>query len=71
MRLVSWNVNGLRACARKGFVDAVKSLDPDILLLQETRLQPGQEPKELEELAGYTWHWHNAEKKGYSGVAVA
>ena len=71
MRLVSWNVNGLRACTRKGFVDAVKALDADILMLQETRLQPGQEPKELDELTGYTWHWHNAEKKGYSGVAVA
>ncbi len=71
MRLVSWNVNGLRACVRKGFVDAAKALDADIILLQETRLQPGQEPKELAELDGYTWTWHNAEKKGYSGVAVA
>ncbi|MED5374530.1 MAG: exodeoxyribonuclease III [Myxococcota bacterium] len=70
MKFVSWNVNGLRACARKGFVESIRALDADVVLLQETRLQPGQEPKELDQLSEYGWHWHHAERKGYSGVAV-
>ena len=67
MRLVSWNVNGLRACLGKGFEASFQQLDADIFCLQETKLQPGQ--VELE-LPGYRQYWNSAEKKGYSGTAV-
>ena len=67
MRLVSWNVNGLRSCLTKGFLEYVKNEDPDILCLQETKLQPHQIELELD---GYEQYWHSAEKKGYSGTAV-
>lgn len=67
MKLVSWNVNGLRACLTKGFLEAFQTLDADIFCLQETKLQPGQ--VELE-LPGYEQYWNSAEKKGYSGTAV-
>ena len=67
MKLISWNVNGLRAAVKKGFLDAFNSLDADIFCLQETKLQAGQ--IELE-LPGYHQYWCYAEKKGYSGTAV-
>ena len=67
MRFVSWNVNGLRACVGKGFVEVFNSLDADFFCLQETKMQPGQ--LELE-LPGYEQFWYSAEKKGYSGTAV-
>ena len=67
MRLISWNVNGLRAVVGKGFVDIFNALDADIFCLQETKLQAGQ--IELE-LPGYEQYWNYAEKKGYSGTAV-
>lgn len=67
MRLISWNVNGLRAVAKKGFEDLFYGLDADILCLQETKLQQGQ--IELD-LSGYELYWNYAEKKGYSGTAV-
>lgn len=67
MKLISWNVNGLRACVAKGFLDFFKEADADIFCLQETKLQPGQ--IELE-LTGYHQYWNSAEKKGYSGTAV-
>ena len=67
MKLVSWNVNGLRSCLTKGFLEYVKNEDPDILCLQETKLQPHQIELELD---GYEQYWHSAEKKGYSGTAV-
>ena len=67
MRLVSWNVNGLRACLGKGFEASFQGLDADIFCLQETKLQPGQ--VELS-LPGYRQYWNSAEKKGYSGTAV-
>ena len=67
MRLVSWNVNGLRACVQKGFLDFFRDVDADCFSLQETKLQPGQ--IELD-LPGYTQHWCSAEKKGYSGTAL-
>ena len=67
MRAVSWNVNGLRACVGKNFMDDFKRLDADIFCLQETKLQKGQ--IELD-LPGYTQYWNYAEKKGYSGTAV-
>lgn len=67
MKLISWNVNGLRACVTKGFVDIFNDLDADIFCLQETKLQQGQIDLNLE---GYHQYWNYAEKKGYSGTAV-
>ena len=66
-KFISWNVNGIRACVQKGFLDSFKDLDADILCLQETKLQAGQ--IELD-LPGYHQYWNYAEKKGYSGTAV-
>ncbi len=70
MRLVSWNVNGLRAAAKKGFLDAVARLDADIVALQEIKALPEQLPGELRAIDGYTAFWNPAVKKGYAGVAV-
>lgn len=67
MRFVSWNVNGLRACLKKGFMDAFQQLDADVIGLQETKMQPGQA---ILDLPGYQQYWNSAEKKGYSGTAV-
>ncbi|MDN4607338.1 exodeoxyribonuclease III [Sporosarcina highlanderae] len=67
MKLISWNVNGLRACVRKGFLDYFKEQDADIFCIQETKLQSGQIELELE---GYHQYWNYALKKGYSGTAV-
>ncbi|MBQ9534967.1 MAG: exodeoxyribonuclease III [Clostridia bacterium] len=67
MKLVSWNVNGLRACAGKGFIDFFRIINADIFCVQETKLQPGQIELELD---GYTQYFNSAEKKGYSGTAV-
>ena len=68
MKFISWNVNGLRACAGKGDFDkAFNSMDADFFCLQETKMQPGQ--LDLEYL-GYTSFWNSAEKKGYSGTAI-
>ena len=67
MRLISWNVNGLRACVQKGFENFFHEVDADCFCLQETKLQPGQ--IELD-LPGYSQHWYSAEKKGYSGTAL-
>lgn len=67
MRLVSWNVNGLRACMGKGFLDSFAALDADVFCLQETKLQPGQ--IELD-LPGYQLFWNSAQRKGYSGTAL-
>ena len=67
MKLISWNVNGLRAAVTKGFIDSFNELDADIFCLQETKLQPHQ--IELE-LPGYEQFWNSAVKKGYSGTAV-
>lgn len=67
MKLISWNVNGLRAAMGKGFMDTLAQLDADAFCLNETKLQPGQ--IELD-LPGYHQYWNSAEKKGYSGVAV-
>ena len=67
MRFVSWNVNGLRACAGKGFAEAFASLDADFFCLQETKMQPGQLDLEF---PGYVSFWNSAEKKGYSGTAI-
>ena len=66
-KFVSWNVNGLRACMEKGFMDAFRQLDADVFCLQETKLQKGQISLDL---PGYNQFWNYAEKKGYSGTAV-
>jgi len=68
MKLVSWNVNGLRACVNKGFLDYFKQADADIFCVQETKLQEGQ--IELELGSDYRQYWNYAQKKGYSGTAV-
>lgn len=67
MKLISWNVNGLRACLKKGFMESFRALDADIFSLQETKMQEGQA---ILDLPGYHQYWNSAEKKGYSGTAV-
>lgn len=67
MRLVSWNVNGIRACVQKGFLDFFNVIDADIFCIQESKMQAGQLDLELE---GYHQYWNYAEKKGYSGTAI-
>lgn len=67
IKLISWNVNGLRACVQKGFLDSFHALDADIFCLQETKLQAGQIELPLD---GYFAYWNYAEKKGYSGTAI-
>lgn len=67
MKLISWNVNGLRAAMEKGFLESFQALDADAFCLQETKVQPGQVSLEL---PGYHMYWNCAEKNGYSGTAV-
>lgn len=67
MKLISWNVNGIRACVQKGFLDFFKEVDADIFCIQESKMQAGQLELELE---GYHQYWNYAEKKGYSGTAI-
>ena len=67
MKLVSWNVNGLRACMGKGFLDFLAAEDPDVICLQETKMQAEQADFDL---PGYHEYWNSAEKKGYSGTAI-
>ncbi len=67
MKLISWNVNGIRACIKKDFMDFFKKEDADIFCIQETKLQEGQIDLELD---GYHQYWNYAEKKGYSGTAI-
>ena len=67
LKLISWNVNGIRACCDKGFRDAFKALDADFFCLQETKMQAGQLDLSFD---GYTSYWNYAEKKGYSGTAI-
>ena len=67
MQFISWNVNGLRACIQKGFMDVFSTLNADFFCLQETKLQPDQICLEL---PNYTQYWNSAEKKGYSGTAI-
>ncbi|WP_028612522.1 exodeoxyribonuclease III [Paenibacillus harenae] len=68
MKLVSWNVNGIRACVTKGFIDYFKGMDADIFCIQESKLQEGQIDLALGD--GYWQYWNYAQKKGYSGTAV-
>jgi len=70
MRILSWNVNGLRAVYKKGFLDWFFSEQPDILCLQETRISADQVPDELQHLKGYHTYWASGDRKGYSGVAL-
>lgn len=67
MKLISWNVNGIRACVQKGFLDFFREADADIFCIQESKMQEGQLTLELE---GYHQYWNYAEKKGYSGTAI-
>ena len=67
MKFVSWNVNGIRACVQKGFLDFFKEADADIFCIQETKMQEGQLTLELD---GYHQYWNSAVKKGYSGTAI-
>lgn len=67
MKLISWNVNGLRACVGKNFIDFFKEIDADIFCIQESKLQEGQIDLDL---PGYHQYWNYAEKKGYSGTAI-
>lgn len=67
MKFISWNVNGIRACVTKGFLDYFKEVDADIFCLQETKLQEGQIDLDLD---GYYQYWNYAQKKGYSGTAI-
>lgn len=66
-KMISWNVNGIRACLDKGFLDYVKAVDADIFCIQESKMQEGQA---VIDLPGYHQYWNYAEKKGYSGVAM-
>ncbi len=66
-KLISWNVNGIRACVKKGFLDFFDEIDADIFCIQETKLQEGQIDLQLD---GYHQYWNYAEKKGYSGTAL-
>jgi exodeoxyribonuclease III len=70
LKIISWNVNGVRAAYKKGLLDWLQSEKPDFLCLQETKAQPDQLPAKLREPKGYVSYWHSAERKGYSGVAV-
>ena len=67
MKLISWNVNGLRACEGKGFSDVFRELDADFFCLQETKMQEGQLDLAFD---GYQSYWNYADKKGYSGTAI-
>lgn len=69
-KIICWNVNGIRAMEKKGLIDIIHDLDPDILALQETKAQPEQLSTELHNVEGYHVYWHSAERKGYSGTAV-
>ncbi|MBR5181993.1 MAG: exodeoxyribonuclease III [Clostridiales bacterium] len=70
MRIVSWNVNGIRAVANKGFADSIKAMDADIIGIQETKAQIDQLGPEITQLEGYKSWFYSAERKGYSGTAL-
>ncbi|HLV91483.1 MAG TPA: exodeoxyribonuclease III [Aequorivita sp.] len=71
MKIISYNVNGIRAAMRKGFIDWLKAANPDVICIQETKAHKEQVDVEEIEAAGYPYHyWYSAEKKGYSGVAI-
>ncbi len=70
MKIISWNVNGIRAIAKKGFLEWVAAAQPDILCIQETKAWPEQVPPEIRTPVGYHSHWSQPSKKGYSGVVI-
>ncbi|MFO7964510.1 MAG: exodeoxyribonuclease III [Desulfobacterales bacterium] len=71
IKLISWNINGMKAIRKKGFLDALEKLDADIVAVQETKLHPATMTGEIESVTGYTSYWsHSIRKKGYSGVGV-
>ena len=70
MKIITYNVNGIRAALGKGFIQWLAAAAPDVLCLQETKAQPGQIPEEEFRALGYDCYWHSAEKKGYSGVGI-
>ena len=70
MRIITYNVNGIRAAMTKGLVDWVKAANPDVLCLQETKATPDQVDVQAFEVLGYHLYWYSAQKKGYSGVAI-
>ena len=71
MKIVSYNVNGIRAALKKGFLDWLQAVDPDVVCLQEIKANEEQLDLEVFESAGYPYHyWYSAQKKGYSGVAI-
>lgn len=70
MKIVTWNVNGLRAVVKNGFMDSFNSLKPDVICLQETKLSEDQVPEEITNIKKYEKYWHCAEKKGYSGTCI-
>ena len=70
MKIVSWNVNGIRAAERRGFIEFVEKEDPDILCIQETKAHTEQLSEKLLNIAWFKCHFYSGEKKGYSGVAV-
>ena len=70
MKLISWNVNGIRAVLQKGFLDWLKKENPDVLALQETKAKPSQLTEEILNPVGYKTYWSAAKKPGYSGVAL-
>lgn len=70
MKLTTWNVNGLRAALRKGFLGYLEQIDPDVLLLQEVRAFPDQLPAEISSPAGWHVVWNPAVRPGYSGTAI-
>ena len=69
MKLVSWNVNGVRAALKKGFLDYMEKVDADVICLQETKAHPG-DVQHVAWREGYTAHWNSAVKKGYSGTVI-
>ena len=70
INVLSWNINGIRAADKKGFLNWLQKMSPDILCLQETKAQPGEISQELQQPHGYYAYWNSAERKGYSGVAT-
>ena len=70
MKIISWNVNGIRASVKKGLIDIIHDLDADIFCIQETKAQDDQVQEALTELSGYSIYSNSAVKKGYSGVAI-
>ena len=68
--MISWNVNGIRACVSKGFLDSMQAMDADIICLQETKVQAGQIELDEPPLTNYHQYWNYAQRKGYSGTAI-